>query len=262
MTDKNLTEIVCVVDRSGSMGSCWDDAVGGFNSFVKEQKEIGIGECRMTLVIFDTHYEVVYDSAPLEEVKSLSEVCSPRGATALLDAVGTAIATVGNRLRKIEEEKRPGNVLMVILTDGAENASREFSYAKVQEMIKHQTDKYKWQFIFLAQNISAPMAGGAMGMSMGNQAHFVANAGAGGMGMQSAYKVASAVAAGTRSRAARGMQVNCTKPQKDMYALCADSATAQDFAASEEQLDDDIQKHRLEYEEYRKAQSESSKESE
>ena len=258
MTDKNLTEIICVVDRSGSMSSCWDDAVGGFDTFVKDQKEAGIGECKFTLVTFDTRYDVVYDAEPIENVKSLKELCAPRGGTALFDAIGTAIATVGMRLNKTPEEKRPGNVIMVILTDGAENSSREYGHVTVKDMIEHQTNKYGWQFMFLAQNIDAAAHGGNIGLSMSNHAHFVASPTAGGMGAQAAYKVASAVAVGTRSKGARGMQVNCTKPEKDQYARFASCSSVQDWGVTSEALDDDIKKFKQEYENYRNSQSEES----
>jgi hypothetical protein len=152
MVDTEKTEIVVLVDRSGSMASVRADMEGGFNTFISKQKELP-GKCSVTLAQFDDKYELVYQNKPLAEVPNLDLV--PRGWTALLDAVGRTISEVGDRLRKTPEHKRPGKLLFMIITDGQENRSVEFKREKVKEMVKHQTDKYQWDFIFLGANQDA-----------------------------------------------------------------------------------------------------------
>lgn len=150
--DKNLTEIIIVSDRSGSMDSCRVEAQGGINTFINEQKKAP-GEARLTFVEFDDKYDVVHDAAP---IKSVGEyVMQPRGWTAMFDAIGKAITTVGQRLAGLPEEKRPGLVVCVISTDGQENYSKEYTGKQIAAMIKEQTEKYSWQFQFLGANIDA-----------------------------------------------------------------------------------------------------------
>lgn len=150
--DKNLTEIIIVSDRSGSMDSCRVEAQGGINAFINEQKKAP-GEARLTFVEFDDKYDVVHDAAP---IKSVGEyVMQPRGWTAMFDAIGKAITTVGQRLAGLPEEKRPGLVVCVISTDGQENASKEYTGKQIADMIKEHTEKYSWQFQFLGANIDA-----------------------------------------------------------------------------------------------------------
>lgn len=159
---KDLSDLTVVLDRSGSMHVCQSDAEGGLNRFVEEQKKQP-GEARFTLVQFDTEYEFVHRAVPIQDVPPCSLV--PRGNTALLDAVGRAIVETGERLAKMSEADRPGLVVFVILTDGQENSSREFSRAKVREMIAHQQDVYKWQFIYLGANQDAFAEAGALGIA-------------------------------------------------------------------------------------------------
>ncbi|WP_205544195.1 vWA domain-containing protein [Rubrobacter indicoceani] len=152
---KDLTEIVCVLDRSGSMEAIRSDAVGGFNGFLDDQKREP-GEARLTLVLFDHCYKLVHDGVDIHSVPALAENSyAPRGTTALLDAIGRTIDDVGDRLRRTPENRRPSRVVVSILTDGLENASRDYSNARVSEMIQHQQEKYGWEFIFLAANQDA-----------------------------------------------------------------------------------------------------------
>lgn len=147
--NENLTEIACIIDRSGSMGHQMTDAIGGFNKFVENQKKEP-GEANLTLVTFDTAYDVVHDGLNLKEVPELTEkTCFARGATALLDAVGKTINTVGSRLKNMRGQDRPGKVIVVITTDGEENSSREFSTKQIQDMIAHQKDVYNWEFVYM-----------------------------------------------------------------------------------------------------------------
>jgi uncharacterized protein YegL len=145
----DLTFIAVVLDRSGSMGGVRADTIGGFNAFLDEQRKAP-GQALMTLVQFDDRYEVNYSAKPLSDVPYLSELTYvPRGGTALLDAIGLTIDSVGAQLRSMPEEDRPGKVLIMIQTDGGENQSREYSRKRIADMIKHQREKYSWDFAFI-----------------------------------------------------------------------------------------------------------------
>lgn len=173
MTDKNLTEIICIVDRSGSMNDIRSDAIGGFNTFLDDQQKLDEGECILTFAQFDDVYEIVHDGVPIKDVPPLTaETYEPRGSTALFDAVGKTINSVGNRLAQLPEEKRPSKVLVVILTDGHENASREFNRQQVSDMVTKQRDQFSWEFIFLGAGIDAFAAGHQIGIMLcGNVSH-------------------------------------------------------------------------------------------
>jgi hypothetical protein len=158
----DLTEIAFVLDRSGSMNAIAGDAIGGFNTFLTQQQALP-GEARLTLVLFDHEYLVVQDNAGIHGVAPLDDKSYvPRGMTALLDAVGRTVDTMGQRLAATPEAQRPGQVILAILTDGMENASRDYTYARLSEMIRHQQEKYNWEFIFLAANQDAIAAAGAL----------------------------------------------------------------------------------------------------
>jgi hypothetical protein len=137
---KGFTDITFIVDRSGSMSSVATDTIGGFNSYVKKQRETNVGECRMSFNQFDEIFEEVYQNLDIKEVKDLDDkTFVPRGWTALLDAVGNTIENKGKYYNDLPEHERPEKVLIVILTDGEENASKKYSYNQIQEMVKHQT---------------------------------------------------------------------------------------------------------------------------
>ncbi len=159
-----LTELVFILDRSGSMARLTSDTIGGFNSMIEEQKKEA-GEAYVTTVLFDNAYEVLHDRVPLENVKPLTnKEYYARGSTALLDAVGRTINTVGAKLAAEPEEERPGKVIIVITTDGMENASREFRRDQIKQMISHQQDKYSWNFIFLGANMDAVSEARSLGI--------------------------------------------------------------------------------------------------
>jgi len=158
---QDLTDLTVVLDRSGSMHACRSDAEGGLNSFIAKQKELP-GECIFTLVQFDTVYEFVHKAIPLKTVPHCH--LEPRGNTALLDAVGRAIVETGERLRALPEHERPGLVVFVIVTDGQENSSQEYTKARVREMIEHQQSVYQWQFTYLGANQDAFAEAGSMGI--------------------------------------------------------------------------------------------------
>lgn len=165
----DYTDITLVVDRSGSMQAIREDAEGGVNAFV-EQQAGEPGEARLTLVQFDTEYEFLHHGTPIGDVGPYT--LAPRGATALLDAVGRAINETGSRLAAMPEADRPGLVVFVVVTDGQENSSREFSLERVREMIEHQQSVYGWQFTFLAADPAAFAAGMRMGFETSGSAPF------------------------------------------------------------------------------------------
>ncbi|MCK9567903.1 VWA domain-containing protein [Candidatus Pacearchaeota archaeon] len=202
MTDKNLTEIVAIIDRSGSMHGLTKDTIGGFNSFLAEQKK-NSGKAKLTLVQFDDKYQIDYDGADISSVKDLDEsTYMPRGNTALLDAVGKTIVTIGERLSKTPEDERPGQVIFLIITDGQENASKDYrEAAKIAEMVKHQTDTYNWTFLFLGGGDAAFSQGMALGFSANNTHNYSANA----AGTSNLYRSVSKGVSRRREKAAEGV---------------------------------------------------------
>lgn len=167
--NQNLTDITIVMDRSGSMSSCRQEAENGLNHFIKEQAKQP-GDCLLTLVQFDTEYEFVCKGIPVKDAPHFE--LDPRGMTALLDAVGRAINETGKRLSDMKEEDRPGLVIFVILTDGYENSSHEFTKAQIRKMIEHQKSKYHWQFTFLGANQDAFAEAADMGICVTSAASF------------------------------------------------------------------------------------------
>lgn len=143
------------------MGSIKDDMETGLNQIFKDQAEVE-GKCLVDYVQFDDTYELVFEDTPVADAKA---VLQPRGMTALLDAVGKAVTQLGDKLAKLPEGKRPGLVQVVVVTDGYENASREWNADKVRELIKQQTDKWNWDFIFLGANLDAVAVGSSFGFA-------------------------------------------------------------------------------------------------
>ncbi len=152
---KGLTELVFILDKSGSMSGLEKDTIGGYNSFLEKQKEEK-GECLISTVLFDNTYELLHDRIDIRAVSPITEkeYCVG-GSTALLDAMGRTINKIGNAQKHTAEEYRAEKVLFVIITDGEENSSREYSSDKVKAMIERQKEKYGWEFIFLGANIDA-----------------------------------------------------------------------------------------------------------
>jgi len=168
----NLTELVFILDRSGSMGGLESDTIGGFNSMLRKQQEQD-GECRITTILFDGEYEVLHDRLDLKAVSPITDKeYFVRGNTALLDAIGKTINKVGGAQKHSKPEYRAEKVLVIITTDGMENASREFSYSKIKSMIEHQKSKYKWEFIFLGANIDAVEVANRFGIDRNRAQNF------------------------------------------------------------------------------------------
>ena len=180
---KGLTEVVFILDRSGSMSGLEADTIGGFNSMIAKQKKED-GEAYISTVLFDDQAEVLYDRVPVSRIEPMNDKqYYVRGCTALLDAIGGAIKHIGNVHKYSRDEDRPEKTLFVITTDGMENASRFYSYNKVRKMVEIQKEKYGWEFLFLGANIDAVQVAGQFGIganrafnyhsdSMGTQINF------------------------------------------------------------------------------------------
>ena len=145
----NFTSINVIIDASGSMQHLTHDTIGSFNTFLAEQKIVP-GEAAFSLCIFSTDYRLVHDFAVLNSVPELTtKVYSPNGGTALLDAMGTTIDSVGARLSAMPEEERPSKVIFLIITDGAENSSKRFNADQIRAKVQHQKDVYSWEVVFI-----------------------------------------------------------------------------------------------------------------
>jgi uncharacterized protein YegL len=172
---KDLTELVFILDRSGSMSGLESDTIGGYNALLEKQKKEP-GEAIVTTVLFDDRYELLHDRINLMGIAPITEnEYFVRGSTALLDAIGKTINKIGNAQKHTAEEERAERVLLVITTDGMENASREYSYEKVRHMIEHQKSKYGWEFIFLGANIDAVAAARRFGINQDRAANYNAD---------------------------------------------------------------------------------------
>lgn len=178
---RDATEVVAILDRSGSMANVVGDAIGGFNTFLKDQQKLD-REISLRVVLFDDHYETYYDGNIKDAPEMNEDTYVPRGMTALRDAIGRGINETGEKLAKLSEEERPNKVIFVILTDGLENASREFAHEQINDMITHQKEKYSWEFVFLAANQDAIATGSSLGF-----AHSV-NYCSTGVGTRAAFK--------------------------------------------------------------------------
>jgi uncharacterized protein YegL len=184
MTKENFTSINVIIDASGSMSHLTSDTIGNFNTFLKEQKDFP-GEAVFTLCTFNTDYHLVHDFVKIAGVPSLgSKTYVPQGGTALLDAMGTTIDSVGRKLAALPEAERPSKVIFLIITDGHENSSKRFDPAQIKAMVEHQKDTYSWEFVFMGANIDAIAAGTNLGISMHNTLNYSADS----VGTQQLYK--------------------------------------------------------------------------
>ena len=162
---RGITEVVFILDRSGSMSGLEGDTIGGFNSMIKKQRKEE-GEAYISAVLFDDQTEVLYDRVPVAKVEPMNDKqYYVRGCTALLDAIGGAIHHIANVHKYAREEDRPEKTLFIITTDGMENASHIYDYKKVKKMVEKEKDKYGWEFLFLGANIDSIETAGRFGIS-------------------------------------------------------------------------------------------------
>ena len=172
---KNLTEIVFILDRSGSMAGLEADTIGGFNAMIEKQKKEP-GEALISTVLFDNETDVIHDRVNIQNIPNMTEKeYYVRGCTALLDAVGGAIHHIGNVHKYARKEDVPEKTLFVITTDGMENASRKYSYEQLKAMIQRQKEKYGWEFIFLGANIDAAREAARFGIDADRAANYHAD---------------------------------------------------------------------------------------
>jgi len=217
---QGLTHIIFVVDRSGSMSSIAADMIGGYNSFIKSQKEVP-AECYVSFYQFDDIYDVVFERTKLQDVKDLDDqTYVPRNMTALYDALGRTINNYGKYLSELPEEERPDRVMVVAITDGHNNASHEFTLSQVRDMVKHQTEVYSWSFVFLGSNIDAWDADGSLGVSASSTLQF-------------------ANAKGSVDKAFNALSKN-TAMYRSCAAPVAYSFSPEDLAAQDEFLDETL----------------------
>ncbi len=173
--NKDLTEIIFILDRSGSMGHLTTDTIGGYNAFIDQQKKEA-GAALVTTVLFDDYYEILHNAMEIRHINALTDKdYFVRGSTALLDAIGKSINGTIKRVKTLKEEHKAGKVIFVIITDGYENASTRYSYTDIKKLIDYQSEKYKWEFIFLGANIDAGEEGEKMGIRRDRSANYKAD---------------------------------------------------------------------------------------
>ncbi len=174
--NKNLTEMAFILDMSGSMSHLTSDTIGGYNSLIQKQRE-EVGDANITTVLFDDRYILLHDRQDIKKVADLTtKEYAPLGCTALLDAIGKTINHIGQELNKTAEEERPAKVIVTIITDGYENASKEYTYEKIKEMISHQKEKYSWIFMFIGANIDTMKVSGDLGIDAALSASYTYSA--------------------------------------------------------------------------------------
>ena len=192
---KGLTELVFIIDRSGSMGGLESDTIGGFNAMLKEQQGVE-GEAVVTTVLFDDQYELLHDRIDIKAVAPLSDKdYTVRGSTALLDAVGKTISKIREMQKGTAEEDHAEKVLFVIITDGEENSSREYTADRIKARIERQKEKYGWEFIFLGANMDAVVEAGKLGIAADRAQNYFADSD----GTTAAYAAMSAVSTSLRT---------------------------------------------------------------
>ena len=171
-----LTEIVTILDRSGSMAGLESDTIGGYNGFLEEQRKLE-GEAILTTVLFDNQYELLHDRVDIQEVTLLTKGdYFVRGSTALLDAIGYSIQKIVHAHRLLPDERKPKKTIFMIITDGHENASRDYRYDEIQRMIQKERDIYGWEFIFMGANIDAVAAARDIGIHPDRSVRYQADA--------------------------------------------------------------------------------------
>lgn len=217
MTNPDLTLIVIVLDRSGSMATIREDMEGGLAGFLEDQRKVE-GSCLISLYPFDDRFDTSFEEAPIEQVQRISII--PRGNTALLDAVGRTTVLVGERLAKRPEAERPGRVIILVITDGKENWSTKYSRAQVRTMVETQEREFNWKYVFLGANMDAASEAQAMGMQGASAASYAANS----VGVNSVLRRASHGVSSYRKGSDLHARVSVAEPdEKDPHESPRDS---------------------------------------
>ena len=214
---KGLTEVVFILDRSGSMGGLEADTIGGFNSMIEKQKKEE-GEAYISTVLFDDRMEVLYDRVPVGRVEPMNDKqYYVRGCTALLDAIGGAIHHIANVHKYAREEDRPEKTLFIITTDGMENASRSYSYREVKKMVEKEQDRYGWEFLFLGANMDAIEVAGRFGIRRDRAVNYECDSAGTALNFRVFSEAVSAVRK-SKSRAETDMMMEaCCAPIREDY---------------------------------------------
>jgi len=217
---KGLTEIVFILDRSGSMSGLEADTIGGFNSFIAKQKKEE-GEAYVSTVLFSNYSEVVHDRVSIDKIQNMTDKdYTVQGCTALLDAIGDAIHHIGNVHKYAREEDVPEKTIFIITTDGMENSSTRYSYSKIKEKVERQKKKYGWEFIFLGANIDAVEVAGRFGINANHAVNYECD----GAGTQLNYEVLSE-AVSTARKAKNVEEMACCMESPQVF-----SAIRKDYA--------------------------------
>ena len=213
---KGLTEVVFILDRSGSMSGLEEDTIGGFNSMIEKQRKEE-GEAYISTILFDDRTEVLYDRVPVGKVEPMNDrQYYVRGCTALLDAIGSAIHHISNVHKYAREEDRPEKTLFIITTDGMENASRIYDYKKVKKMVETEKDKHGWEFLFLGANIDAIEVAGRFGISADRALNYECDSAGTALNYRVLSETISAVRkSGSRKETAMMMEACCAPIRED-----------------------------------------------
>ncbi|MBR1700754.1 MAG: hypothetical protein IJ716_02240 [Lachnospiraceae bacterium] len=215
---KGLTEIVFILDRSGSMSGLETETIGGYNSMLEKQKKEE-GEAVISTILFDNQVEILHDRKALEKVEPITEKeYYVRGCTALLDAVGGAIHRVGKLQKELPEEERPEKTLFIITTDGMENASKEYTYDKVRKMVEKKKRKLHWEFIFLGANIDAVKVAGQFGVAKNRAVRYECDS----AGTKLNFEVMSKLVSCARSSASAAVMEECLNEERILDEIQAD----------------------------------------
>ncbi len=211
--NNNLTEIVFILDRSGSMAGLEEDTIGGFNAMLEKQRSES-GEAILSAVLFDHESEVVYDRVDLRKIEPMTDrQYYVRGSTALLDAIGGAVRHIANVHKYAREEDRPGRTVFIVTTDGMENSSREYSYAQVRRMVKREQEENGWEFLFLGANMDAISAAGSFGIRADRAVRFACD----GAGTSLNYEVVSKTV--SKLRRGKGIDAKWSEEIEADYAM-------------------------------------------
>ena len=214
---KGLTEVVFILDRSGSMRGLEADTIGGFNSMLEKQRREE-GEAYISTVLFDDQTEVLYDRVPIAKAESMNDrQYYVRGCTALLDAIGGAIHHITHVHKRAREEDRPEKTLFIITTDGMENASRVYTYDKIKKMVEKRKEKYGWEFLFLGANIDAIEVAGRFGIGADRAVNYECDSVGTALNYQVLSDTVSAVRRSKSKQEAAMKMTACCAPIREDY---------------------------------------------